>query len=505
MGRSQVVDAAPGVIAVDPSARLAGRVGAAGREVTAVSLVNAFRSRRGVAALGAVLAMMLMPPAAAAAGSRVAHGATRGWPVHVGSSHGVTVKSVKRIDARQIVATIVPRALGRAITVRVVLPVGYSPDAKPYPVLYLYPGTSGHSYDWVTLGDALKTTAPYRLITVSSDIGFDGDGGGWFTDWVDQHTALGKSQWETYDVDELIPWIDANFDTIRSRDGRAVAGLSQGGYGSTELAARHPDLFVMSGSFSGAPEINRDVQIRAGAYGVIAATMSGLNGVEPDAPFGNPVTDQINWQGHDPATTIDNLRPVKLWFATADGLPGPYDDPAANPTGYAGAAAIEGATHESTDYFLMHARVAHIPYTDYDYGSGTHTFAYWARDLRHFIKPLMQTFAHPPALPDKLSYTTIDRSYSQWGWHVSFERAARQAFSTLTEAGPSRFALRGTGIATVVTPADGAPGRTYRLEVGGHARVLTSDRNGRLHLRIPLGSTTHELQVSTTPLRTQTR
>ncbi|HWC34518.1 MAG TPA: alpha/beta hydrolase family protein [Mycobacteriales bacterium] len=377
----------------------------------------------------------------------------------IGSSHGVEVKSVKVVDSRQLLATIVPKALGRAITVRILLPVDYQPEAKPgYPVLYLYPGTSGHSYDWMTVGDAPKTTAPYRLITVSSDIGFNGDGGGWFTNWVDTKTALGPSQWETYDIDELIPWIDSNFDTIRSRAGRAVAGLSQGGYGSTELAARHPDLFVMDGSFSGAPEINRDVLVRAGAYGVIAATMSGLNGVEPDAPFGNPITDQINWQGHDPATTVENLRPVRLWLATADGLPGKYDDPVTNPPGYLGAAAVESATHESTDYFLQHVRAAHIPSYVYDYGSGTHTWPYWARDFRHFIKPLMQTFAHPPARPDKISYKTIEPTYAVWGWHVSIKRSQRLAFSTL-KVGPRGFVLSGTGVATVVSPS----GRHYRL------------------------------------------
>jgi S-formylglutathione hydrolase FrmB len=400
------------------------------------------------------------------------------------------------LDRRQILATIVPSALGRAIQVRIILPVGYQPHAaRRYPVLYLYPGTSGDNSDWTNAGDALKTTAPYRLITVSSDIGFNKDGGGWFTNWVDQNTALGKSQWETYDINELIPWIDSNFDTIRSRTGRAVAGLSQGGYGSTELAARHPDLFVMDGSFSGAPEIDRDVQIRAGAYGVIAATMSGLNGVEPDAPFGNPVTDQINWQGHDPATTIENLRPVRLWLATADGEPGKYDDPVTNPTGYPGAAAIESATHQSTDAFLQHARAANIPYVDYDYGAGTHTWPYWARDLRKFIKPLMQTFAHPPARPAKISYTTIDPTWSAWGWQVSFERAQPLEFSTLSDADPFGFDLSGSGVATVVTPAFKQVGQPYNVVIGGHSQLMTPDHTGRLHIRVPLGATPREVKV----------
>ncbi|HVT21592.1 MAG TPA: alpha/beta hydrolase family protein [Mycobacteriales bacterium] len=455
------------------------------------------RSRSFVAALAVAASLAVANGAAAASaeGHEASAAQARTVPAHLRDGHGITVKSAKRIDSRQVLATIVPKALGRPIVVRIILPVGYRPDANHrYPVLYLYPGTSGDNSDWVNAGAALQTTAPYRLITVSSDIGFNKDGGGWFTDWVDRNTALGPSQWETYDIDELIPWIDANFRTIRNRDGRAVAGLSQGGYGSTELAARHPDLFVMSGSFSGAPEIYRDPQVNVGAYAVIAATMSGLNGVEPDAPFGNPVTDAINWRGHDPATLVRNLRPVKLWLATADGTPGVFDDPVTDPGGYVGGAAIESATHLSTDYFLTHVQEARIPYYVYDYGSGTHSWPYWARDLRRFIEPLMQTFAHPPAAPHKARYTTIDPAYSAWGWRVRIDRGPALEFSTLSNADRHGFTLRGSGVATVLTPALRSAHR-YHVVVGGRAQVVRSDQAGRLHMRVPLGATGHAVTV----------
>jgi S-formylglutathione hydrolase FrmB len=446
--------------------------------------------------VGATLVTSMSLATGVGAASATDHEVDKARVVTLRDGHGIAVKSVKSLDSRQLLVTITPKALGRPIVVRIILPVGYRRDAKPrYPVLYLYPGTSGDNSDWVNAGDALKTTAPYRLITVSSDIGFNKDGGGWFTNWVDQNTALGPSQWETYDIDELIPWIDANFDTIRDRTGRGVAGLSQGGYGSTELAARHPDLFVMDGSFSGAPEIYRDPAVNLGAYAVISATMSGLNGVEPDAPFGNPVTDAINWAGHDPATTVENLRPVKLWLATADGAPGKYDDPVTNPPGYVGAAAVESATHMSTDSFLQHVRQANIPAVVYDYGSGTHTWPYWARDLRHFIKPLMQTFAHPPARPSKISYTTIEPEWSAWGWHVSIARPEMLAFSTLSDAGPFGFSFTGSGVATVVTPGFKRVGQPYRVVVGSHASLMKPDKLGRLHIRIPLGSTERHVTV----------
>src|SRR5207237_2147109 len=144
-------------------------------------------------------------------------------------------------------------------------------------------------------------------------------------------TALGPSQWETFHVGQLIPWVDANLSTIAGREGRAVAGLSQGGFGSTTYPARHPDMFVSAASFSGAPDIDYNPFVAAGATAVIQATAVGLDGVEPDAMFGSRVTDEINWQGHDPADLVTNLRGVDLWLYTATGVNGPLDPPGLNP------------------------------------------------------------------------------------------------------------------------------------------------------------------------------
>ena len=144
-------------------------------------------------------------------------------------THGIHVVAVSAIDDRQLNVRVSSDALGRAVDVRILLPPGYAQDpATRYPVLYLFHGTSGRASDWVTMGDAEATTARLPLIVVMPDAGFDGNGGGWFTNWVDTTTALGPSQWETFHVDQLIPWVDANLRTIATRDGRAVAGLSQG-------------------------------------------------------------------------------------------------------------------------------------------------------------------------------------------------------------------------------------------------------------------------------------
>jgi S-formylglutathione hydrolase FrmB len=438
--------------------------------------------------LGTITALAAPAPAAPHRPDNGASHANAG--VTFRNAHGVKVDKVQRVGARQLQVTITPKALAHSLGVRIILPKGYRANGdRRYPTLYLFPGTSGHSTDWSTSGDAPKTTRPYPLITVTSDIGFNGDGGSWFSNWVDRTTSMGKAQWETYNVHQLIPWIDANLATIRNRSGRAVAGLSQGGYGAAIIAARYPDKFTEMGSFSGAPEIDRALTARAGALAVIDATMVGLNQVPADAPFGNHLTDEINWKGHDPAYLIRNLRGVGLWFATADGAPGKYDDPVTDPTGYLPAAGIESLTHFSTEDFVHRAHHVDVPVQVYDYNSGTHTWPYWARDLRHFMKPLMHRFAHSQPRPNRVHYISTEKSWSSFGWHVRFTRSAPLAWGSIHHANRYGFRVKGTGIAHVMTANRFAPHRTYRVKApGAHAVSRKADQHGRLHISVLTGT-----------------
>jgi S-formylglutathione hydrolase FrmB len=402
---------------------------------------------------------------------------------------GIHVLSEEQLSARQFHVSVSSAALGRAVDVRVLVPANYAqlPHVR-LPVLYLFHGTSGRASDWIQSGHAEAATAGLPLIVVMPDAGFDGDGGGWFTNWVDTTTALGPSQWETFHVGQLIPWVDANLRTIATRDGRAIAGLSQGGFGSTSYAARHPDTFVSVASFSGAPDIDYDPTIAVGATAVIQATAVGLDGVQPDAMFGSRATNEINWQGHDPADLVTNLRGVDVWLYTATGAPGPYDPPAPNP----GASGIEFLTHESTTSFVQRAQQQGVPVHVDDYVYGTHSFPYWARDLREYLSPLMQTFAHPATAPATIGYESIDKRWAQWGWSVSMDRTAVQQLSALTGAGRDGFTVQGTGTATVVTPPFYVPGSTHTVTLSGASGPITrrirTDARGRVHVVVPLGT-----------------
>ncbi|MFN2127965.1 MAG: alpha/beta hydrolase, partial [Anaerolineales bacterium] len=51
---------------------------------------------------------------------------------------------------------------------------------------------------------------------------------------------------------DIINYIDQNFRTIADRKGRAINGISMGGFGAISLGLSHPDLFCSIGSHSGA-------------------------------------------------------------------------------------------------------------------------------------------------------------------------------------------------------------------------------------------------------------
>lgn len=136
----------------------------------------------------------------------------------------------------------------------IVLPASYATNTKAYPVLYLLHGGYGHFDDWIkktpdrTLIQRLSDQ--YNLIVVMPE-------GEVFSYYVNS-TVNKESQFETYITKEVVEKIDNSYRTIKDRKGRAITGLSMGGYGALYLSARHPDLFGAAGSMSGA--LNPDMQ-----------------------------------------------------------------------------------------------------------------------------------------------------------------------------------------------------------------------------------------------------
>lgn len=153
-------------------------------------------------------------------------------------------------QARVIREIAVPSAtLGRPILCAVTLPESY--DLEPmrrFPLLLLLHGTDGTHHDWLDWGgleeghtaSAASSGTAFVIVTPAA-------GNSWYVDNLE-----GEGAWETALVEDLLPAIETRFRTIQGRSGRAIAGLSMGGYGAVHLALRHLDLFAAVASLSGA-------------------------------------------------------------------------------------------------------------------------------------------------------------------------------------------------------------------------------------------------------------
>ncbi|HEY1590276.1 MAG TPA: alpha/beta hydrolase family protein [Solirubrobacteraceae bacterium] len=398
------------------------------------------------------------------------------------SGDGLTIASVKQVNPRLVALVVKTKAIPDPLNVYVLFPPDYATRlSKRFPVFYLLHGTSGTASDWPLKGSAQQVIGDRELITVMPDIATGDGGGGWCSDWPG-----GAQKWETFHIDQLIPWIDSNLRTKAQRSGRAIAGLSQGGFCSMSYAARHPDLFSIALGYSGAPDIYNDPTARVGAKAVINATEVGLDQVAPDTFFGDQATDGINWAAHDPATIAENLRWTKMYMYWGNGQPGPFDTPSSD-----GAGPLEGAINYDNQDFEARIKALGIPAYFDPYGNGTHSWPYWTRDLQWSIDKITAGFAHPAPTPSPFTYTSADDAYSVYGWSVTTHRTARE-FSTLGNASKLSFKLAGSGSGTVVTPAQYKPGARYRVTLSGdkvaaHTVTVAASRAGRLRIEVPLG------------------
>src|SRR5262249_45095014 len=80
------------------------------------------------------------------------------------------------------------------------------------------------------------------------------DGGNsWYVNWA-RSEAPQKNNWMDAITKDLVEYVDTHFRTIARREGRAISGLSMGGYGSIGVGSNTPDLFISIGSTGGALE-----------------------------------------------------------------------------------------------------------------------------------------------------------------------------------------------------------------------------------------------------------
>lgn len=184
-------------------------------------------------------------------------------------------------------------SLGREVSYVVELPASYPSGERRYPVVYALHGlfeSSGflerRGLVPALAGAQEKGELP-ELIVVAVDGGnsfFVNGGAGAYEDLV---------------VKDLVEHMDKTFRTIPSRAGRALFGVSMGGYAALRMAFKHPERFAAAATHS-AMILERIPTAEDGARRGQLAAFTRV--------FGDPI-DAAAWAANDPLQLAKRLDP----------------------------------------------------------------------------------------------------------------------------------------------------------------------------------------------------
>jgi len=255
---------------------------------------------------------------------------------------------------RIVLGEINGKSVAAQLPYKVLLPVDYYKSERRYPVLYLLHGLRGHYTDWLSKTNLAEYAEKYELIIVTPE-GNDA--------WYSNSVVDANQKYEDYIIKELIPEIDSHFRTISDRHGRAIAGLSMGGYGALKLGIKYGSLFAFTGSLSGA--------LRATQWG--PDDLKGFPNLYDSLKkiFGEP--GDPSRAANDPYELIKNAKGTLPYF-------------------YLDCGTSDILVSNSRDFVAL--LVANkIPY-EYRELPGEHNWAYWDKQIKallQVLEPVLQT------------------------------------------------------------------------------------------------------------------
>jgi S-formylglutathione hydrolase FrmB len=230
------------------------------------------------------------------------------------------------------------------------LPADYETSNRTYPVVYLLHGYGDDQTGWLQFGEvnryADKAIAEGKIppmIIVMPDA---------LTSWY-INNYNGKQNYEDFFFKEFIPTIEKEYRTKTTKQYRAVAGLSMGGFGTMVYSLKHPDMFVAAAALSAAIRTDEDfVGVADARWAEAYSKVFGpnLKGTERlnDTWKSNSVLGLIQNK------TTDDLNEVRYWIDCGD------DD-----------ALSKG--NSLLHIALMEKKVPH----EFRIRDGAHTWTYW--------------------------------------------------------------------------------------------------------------------------------
>src|ERR1051326_4186631 len=185
------------------------------------------------------------------------------------------------------------------------LPPSY--DANPgkrFPVLYFLHGLGGDQSFLASTGassaieDAWeqKRLGEFVIITPQGENSF-------YINSRDGHIL-----YEDFFIREFVPQMERRFRIVGTRAGRAIGGISMGGYGALRFAFKYPQMFTSVAVHM--PALLE--QLPRGASTVGLAAFLG-------AAFGSPLSERF-WQGDTPVVFFRaaHLSSLKIYFDCGD-------------------------------------------------------------------------------------------------------------------------------------------------------------------------------------------
>ena len=182
------------------------------------------------------------------------------------------------------------RSLLKASSVNVVFPD--DPGIKrPWSVYYLLHGLSDDHTIWMRRTSIERYVEGKPLVVVMPD-----GGRGWYTNAKEGYA------YEDDLVKDVVGLVDRTFPVKAERSGRAIGGLSMGGYGAVKVGLKHHELFTSINSHSGAVAMLRE-QDRARE---LSPEFSRIFGDDPSGGIDDPfaIVEKTD-HGRLPAMRLD--------------------------------------------------------------------------------------------------------------------------------------------------------------------------------------------------------
>ena len=153
--------------------------------------------------------------------------------------------------------------LGMDRRLTVYTPAGYETSGKRYPVFYLLHGMGGDENAWSELGRTAQImdnliaqgkAEPMIVVMTNGNAALEAAPGESSLGFAAPSMSLLKTMEGSFETafPDVVKFIDKTYRTQANKQGRAIAGLSMGGFHSMHISKQYPDMFNYVGLFSAA-------------------------------------------------------------------------------------------------------------------------------------------------------------------------------------------------------------------------------------------------------------